>query len=126
MRVLTLTAEWAEAIFALGKNVENRTWSTTYRGPVAILAGKKVDCSLALSLGLDPNKLTRGAIIGVVEVVDCIRDSKSRWAMSGHYHWVLRNPRRTSTPIPMTGSLGLRNLHMDISDHVLSVSCQPV
>ena len=109
MKCLTLTPEWAEAIFTLGKDVENRSRQTHYRGRLAIHAGKKLDRKLAFKLGLDPEKIVRGAIIGTVEIIGCVRNSASRWAISGAYHWLLRNPQRIKEPIVRRGQLGIWN-----------------
>ena len=110
MKCLTLHAHWAEAIFALGKDIENRTWTTSYRGPLAIHAGSKISVALCRELGLDPKSLTMGAIVGTVDLVDVVKDSPSRWAMAGHYHWIIRNARRLQSPKPRKGQLGLFNI----------------
>lgn len=107
MKCLTLHAHWAEAIFALGKDVENRTWQTGYRGTLAIHAGITFDLEIAAMLGLDPMQVVRGHIIGTVELVDCARDSASIWANAGQYHWLLRDARRLDQPIRMRGQMGL-------------------
>jgi hypothetical protein len=126
MKCLTLTAEWAEAIFALGKDVENRTWSTRYRGKLLIHAGKTIDQDCTRRLGLDPDRLTRGAILGSVEVIDCVRNSTSRWAMDQRWHWVLRNPRRLSSPVSFRGQQGLYNVRMDNLDDAFPKFCRPL
>ncbi len=43
MKALTLQQPWATLIAEGHKRVENRTWQTAYRGPLAIHAGLKVD-----------------------------------------------------------------------------------
>jgi activating signal cointegrator 1 len=43
MKALTLHQPWAWAVAASWKEVETRSWSTPYRGPLAIHAGKKHD-----------------------------------------------------------------------------------
>lgn len=43
MRCLSIQQPWAWAIAHGGKNVENRTWATGYRGPLAIHAGVRWD-----------------------------------------------------------------------------------
>jgi activating signal cointegrator 1 len=43
MKALTLHEPWAWAVAAGWKEVETRSWSTAYRGPLAIHAGKKHD-----------------------------------------------------------------------------------
>jgi activating signal cointegrator 1 len=40
MRALTLTQPWASLVARGAKRVETRSWSTAYRGPVAIHAAK--------------------------------------------------------------------------------------
>jgi hypothetical protein len=107
MKCLTLHAHWAEAIFALGKDVENRSWSTPYRGSLAIHAGMLLDASICKTLGLDSATVKTGVILGMVDLVDCVRDSESRWAEPAMYHWLLRNPRRCAEPIPFRGQPGL-------------------
>lgn len=45
MRGLTIRQPWASCIVEKGKRVENRTWSTDYRGPLLIHAGQGIDNS---------------------------------------------------------------------------------
>lgn len=40
---LTFIQPWASAIAFAGKDIENRTWRTHYRGPLAIHAGGKLN-----------------------------------------------------------------------------------
>ncbi|MBL8866467.1 MAG: ASCH domain-containing protein, partial [Planctomycetia bacterium] len=40
MLALSIHQPWAHAILHFGKSVENRTWSTSYRGPLLIHAAK--------------------------------------------------------------------------------------
>jgi len=40
------------------------------------------------------------SIIGRVELVDVVNNSKSPWARSGSYHWILENPQIAKEPIP--------------------------
>jgi hypothetical protein len=114
---LTLHAHWAAAIFKLGKDVENRTWSTRYRGPLAIHAGNKIDPEICRRLGLDARKVKTGAILGTVELVDVVRDSDSRWAMKNHFHWVLADPKPLNEPLPHRGQMGLHRVRMDSEAH---------
>jgi hypothetical protein len=107
---LTLHAHWAAAIFELGKDVENRIWSTKHRGPLAIHAGKGFDPKICVELGLDPNKVRRGFILGTVELVDVVRNSPSRWADAGSYHWILATPKPLARPVMHQGKLGLHRV----------------
>lgn len=72
-----------------------------------IQASLKIERDESLKLKLDPDELSTGAIIGSVEIVDCVRNSKSKWAIRGQRHWILKNPRVLTKPIPFKGALGL-------------------
>lgn len=118
MLALTVRQPWAHAIIYLGKDVENRTWSTEHRGPLAIHAGKKLDhdgSKFLSRLGFYPtdDELVLGAAIGIVDLVDCVPSyataerPQSVWAVDGQYHWVLANPRALSIPVRCRGYQGL-------------------
>ena len=80
-----------------------------YRGVFAIQAGQRFDRDLQpwqRSIVARIDDVPRGAIIGVVELMDVVRDSSSRWAEPRCYHWVLSEPR-TILSVPMRGRLGL-------------------
>lgn len=49
--------------------------------------------------------LPRDVIVGHVQLVDCIRDSESRWAEPGMWHWLLVNPVALDVPVPARGKL---------------------
>lgn len=52
MKCLTLTEPWATLVAIGAKQIETRSWPTTYRGPIAIHAAKgmtKADVSFAVS-----------------------------------------------------------------------------
>jgi hypothetical protein len=105
-RAISIRQPWAYAILHLGKDVENRPMRTHYRGRIFIQVSLKVEEDEARELKLDPDELSTGAIVGSVEIVDCIRGSKSKWANHGQWHWVLKNPRVLAKPIPFKGKLG--------------------
>lgn len=46
MKVITLIQPWATLIALGEKQIETRSWSTKYRGEIAIHAGKKIDKSV--------------------------------------------------------------------------------
>jgi hypothetical protein len=119
MKVLSVKNPWAYLIifgFDFGpelgglkiKDVENRTWYTGYRGPLLIHCSKNLDSNIPwdrLPYGVNWKEYNR-CIIGEVNLVDCIKNSKSRWAEPGLWHWVLKDPRPCK-PIPAKGLLGL-------------------
>lgn len=57
MRALSLTRPWPEIILRCGKRVENRTWTTPYRGPLLLHAaqswqGNAIDLAEEINRGL--------------------------------------------------------------------------
>jgi hypothetical protein len=113
VRVLTIRQPWAWAIIHGGKDVENRSWRTAHRGPLLIHAGARFDRSaepevrrLASQGPPPPDEYELGAIVGVVELVDCVRDARSPWAEAGFWHWVLTGARPVD-PVSCPGRLGL-------------------
>lgn len=133
MRGLTVRQPWAWAIVFGGKLVENRTWTTGYRGPLAIHAAVPASrrglrsplVARALRTwhrrgGEEDPFRHRGAIIGIAELQDCHYAEPgccdSPWAEYEVYsederrpgrvtHWVLVNPRPVEPPIPVRGRL---------------------
>jgi hypothetical protein len=110
VKALTVRQPWATLIIAGLKDVENRSWTTSYRGRLAIHAGGTLDkegldeyADLVESLG----ELPRGAMIGAVVLADVTQGSKSPFAMAGQYHWLLRDPKAFAEPVPMAGRPGL-------------------
>jgi len=77
---------------------------THYPGRILIQASLKVEDEEARKLKLDPDGLHTGAILGSVEIVDCIRGAKRKWANRGQWHWILKNPRVLTKPIPLKGN----------------------
>jgi hypothetical protein len=113
-RVLTIRQPWAWAIIYGGKDVENRSWSTKYRGPLLIHAGSAFEPDgyetvkqLASQAPPPSAELIHGAIIGVVDLVDCVRGLPSVWAVADQWHWCLRDPRPFHPAVPCPGKLGL-------------------
>lgn len=80
MKALSLTQPWATLVANEAKRVETRSWSTSYRGPIAIHAAKgfPLDCQRLCSAdpfhgGLDAvpaKRLPRGLILAVAEIRD--------------------------------------------------------
>lgn len=135
MKALTIHQPFASAIITGLKRVENRSWQTRYRGPLAIHASKAptqtewltyVQEIALMNAGLEIKSLPHGAIIGIVELVDCrysyeyIADNpRDEWAF-GPMCWVMANPRKLATPIPIRGRLGLWNIDTGKTDMILS------
>ena len=113
MKALSVRPPWAWAIVHLGKDVENRTWMTRYRGPLLIHASRNWDQAGAArikAIGGDFDEFqvyrSRGGVIGQVDLVDCVRNHRSPWAEPGLVHLVLANARPLPF-FPCRGRLGL-------------------
>jgi hypothetical protein len=114
MKTLTVKNPWAAAILLLGKDVENRTWRTDFKGRILIHSSFKDDKTayqgMFAKLFTDPAftaRLKFGFILGSVELFGCVNNAKSRWAEPNLWHWQLRDPIVFEKPIPVKGSLGL-------------------
>lgn len=118
---LSINQPWAWLIAAGHKDIENRNWTTTFRGEFLIHAGLKVDRDCADDIangahpvtGYDwdlraPAPYQRGGIVGIAEVVDVITlrtgGDQNPWFL-GRYGFVLRNARPIEF-IPCVGALG--------------------
>lgn len=143
MKALSIKQPWASLI-ALGiKDIENRTWKTNFRGRIYIHASAKwvenpqvsdtygfvyndiqwsyitENYALPLTALLDPkcpfDRLPISAIIGEVDIVDCVINHSSIWAEKSDpelwdnhgnpiydkplYNWVLANAVLYDEPI---------------------------
>ncbi len=120
MKALSIRQPWAWLILHAGKDIENRQWAAHHRGELLVHAAKGmtreeywdacafVATSPAIEAWLPKippaGQLERGGVVGVVELVDCVRASTSPWFV-GEYGFVLRNPRPAPFR-PLRGELG--------------------
>lgn len=115
------------------KDIENRTWSTSHRGPVVIHAGKAMtrgeyedvqdylfelyetgpyDGTLITLPKFDD--LQRGGIVGLANITACLRASASRWHLPQCFGFALDNA--LALPFtPFKGSLSL----FEVPDHLV-------
>lgn len=135
MKAITICQPYAHLIMLptsdpRHKRVENRTWETRYRGLLYVHAGKSRTW-MTLEPGDDGRPwdaeyeiyeadMNFGAIIGIVELLDCLPieaiqarrvDSKYPWLRqhqhaSGPWCWVLGEPSHIG-PWPWRGAQGL-------------------
>ena len=144
MKAITIQQPYAHLI-ALpddddrAKRVENRTWSTDYRGPLAIHAGKGKDYLEVADDGkhdefyrLPIDDMAFGAVVAVAQLVGCVRLgtgiingdvpdwAKRRWSwLAGHQHtegpwcWVLTEVRRLPQPFYCNGKQGLWDVDIE-------------
>lgn len=143
MKTLSLLQPWATLVAIGAKKFETRSWRTSYRGPLLIHASKRFTLSdrelcsewpfneylepynLGYSVKGKNQLLPLGAIVGSVDLVDCITTGSwlTRYSTSesestqeeyrfGNYGpdrfaWELRNPVALDVPIRVKGSLGI-------------------
>lgn len=119
---ISIRQPWAWAILHAGKDVENRTWSTSFRRPVAIHAAKgmtaaevkefsaflgdlRLDGVVSSSVkGPHYGSLPRGGIVGVAEITGCVNRSGSPWFV-GPWGFTIANARPVDF-VPCKGALG--------------------
>lgn len=137
MKIKAVTVQQPNAAYIerLEKFVENRTWSTSHRGLLAIHAGSGTDY-------LDKSELKNyitGAVVAICDLVACVHvdqidemasssvtenlpvssGSSITWKMlcehdhtEGPWCWVLENVKRIK-PVPISGKQGLWTFEYD-------------
>ena len=113
MRALSIRQPWAWLVVNGYNDIENRTWSTNFRGRIYVHAGQRMVADdypeqrefIARAGILIPANLARGAIVGEVTITGCIAASARPW-FCGPYGFTLEDPVAYDTPIPCRGQLG--------------------
>lgn len=154
MKTITVKQPWAYLLCAGIKDIENRTWKTNYRGRVLIHASAKPivnggcishflteDQYRFIALTTPPEKQLdtcflehyNSAIIGSVEIIDCVVNHPSIWAEKSEigqdeqtnewfkpiYNWVLANPILFDKPIEnVKGKLGFWDYPIKKCKHI--------
>lgn len=133
MKALSMTQPWAQLVAIGAKQIETRSWGTSYRGPLAIQAAKGFPEEAQWLCGEPPFDrvlldggfeghwvLPRGAIVAVAELTDCLYtnqkysiDALLRSAppherafgdfSTDRYAWVFRNVQALKEPVPCRG-----------------------
>ena len=121
MKALTIRQPWAWAIAAGHKRVENRTWTTTYRGYLMIHAARTFGPDerddawlIALRIGSEEGRIVElsraglGNVLAIARLVD-VRSSlpdehpQEKWAVNGQYHWMLDDIVPVPSPVLARG-----------------------
>lgn len=128
MKVLTLWQPWATLIAIGVKKIETRSWPTSYRGPLAIHASKKLDRRI-VAIAQQPDiaeplynsgikeigDMPFGAVVCVCRLVDCCQivappnepERSFGDYTPGRWAWFLTGAEPLPTPIPAKGRQGL-------------------
>ncbi len=113
---LSIRQPWAWLIVNGHKDIENRTWATSFRGRLLIHAGKVPDkwseadyvtCEEEYGIAV-PRDLPLGGIVGEARVINCVEKSDSRW-FTGPFGFLLRD-QKVLTFVPLRGRLGFFNV----------------
>ena len=133
MKAITICEPYASAIIHGPKRVENRPNPWRFRGRLLVHAGKSMKfmgtlnaAELATWPQFDERKLVFGAILGSVEVYDCVDVNElfstpvDPWAC-GPFCLLLRDPRPFEKPVPFRGMLGL----FDVPDELVRYGNSP-
>jgi len=134
MKALSLKQPWAWAVVHAGKNVENRTWSTPFRGRFFIHASRTCEpwyyeeaVRWMVTRGLVPfipalEQLERGGIVGEATLASVLAPAPSGtprapWHMADQHGFVLEDVR----PLPfrpLRGCLGLFEVvpHLEMTE----------
>lgn len=144
---ITVKQPWASLIVEGINDIENRTWpcpqkyigkrvlihvgmddllkKVKYGDTIQFMTDEQIEAIVRQRKGTEifGTRLPNGAIIGSVEIVDCVINYQSIWAeksegiaIGGHifvhkpenkpiYNWVLANPIKFPEPIPCKGKL---------------------
>lgn len=109
MKALSIKQPWANMIMNGQKTIETRTWSTIYRGRLAIVSSRQPDL---------PNMLS-GRLLCICELDDCRPmielDEPAACCefYEGAYAWVLSNIRKV-VPVSIRGQMGLYQIDDDL------------
>jgi hypothetical protein len=115
IRCLTIRPPYSDLIaFAdeqVAKRIENRVWTTSWRGTLLVHAGSSINdqalaqpqVQAALPTG---HQLVSRAIVAVADLVDIHADDGActPWSMPGHFHWQLAHVQRLTVPVFALGT----------------------
>jgi hypothetical protein len=129
MFALSVQQPGATLLMLGARRIETRPWQTPYRGPLAIHAARRLPRNFAAlcqrpraraalrRAGLEPRALPRGAILGTMELLDCVRvedlgrvteaQRELTTIQLGLWAWMLAAPSPWPVPRPARGWPGV-------------------
>lgn len=124
-RILSLKQPWAWAVAVGKKRVENRRWTTTYRGPIYIHASSNFSPAGAewlREMGVKvPAELPQSAVVAVADLIGVVTQREAarfgKWFF-GPYGFVLTNIRMLDRPVSVKGKLGLSRVPPELRRRV--------
>lgn len=148
MLAVTLYEPWASLVALGWKRIETRSWSTKYRGPLAIHASKNgywvaETGTILKSAGKTPEEIREfrklaepwplGKILAVATLAGCeetqdiVRQGLSVQEVAlgnyspGRWGWKLEDLRRLPNPVACKGALGLWTVPQEIESALAEV-----
>lgn len=115
LRALSIQQPWCDRILFEGKDIENRSWKTKFRGWVLIHASLGVAKELRTQV---TSNMPRGGIVGIMNITDCLLDSPSPW-FQGPVGFVISNAVPLKF-IPCRGSLSFFKPPQDVLGEIAS------
>ena len=105
MYAISLEQSHATEILARLSPCPFHFWRTDHRGLLLIHARTP---KLAQGVSASPQGPRANALVGVVDLMDCINSTRPGDDPDEvEYHWLLANPRTFAKPLPYAGRLGL-------------------
>jgi hypothetical protein len=115
MKALTVRQPWATMIAKGIKTREYRSWNPSYRGPLLICAGKKIEREPLAMLEREHPHIVRiptGVMLCVVEL------SRVEWDFESNcWAWILSDPRPV-VELPVKGKLSLFHVDYALIEYV--------
>jgi len=119
MKAISIRQPWADLVIQGKKSLDLRTRKINYRGPLAIHASQTVEEDACQRFEIDPDTLTVGAVIGVVNLADIYELDEALYQKKANQHlshrsyreglfgWHFEEPNELSQPIMYKGRLGI-------------------
>jgi len=123
VKTLSIKLPWAEMIMNGQKRIEFRTWKTSYRGPLLIVASKKPNIPAPGS----GNTTLPGKSLCIVDIVACRETIFGDYSEPGYpqggwprpwYSWIFSS-RYIVNRIPIKGRLGIYNYNI-LDDSIIA------
>lgn len=119
-KCLSVSQPFADLIIKGKKTIELRHWNTNYRGEFLIHSPTKIKTQDCKRLGINPNILPTGVIVGKATIFDTkkyqtkkelVADKKHHFASDDYFSsktfgFLLKSPKEFKLPIPAKGKLG--------------------
>jgi hypothetical protein len=136
MKAISLWQPWASLLVLGEKQIETRSWATPHRGPLAVHAAKMWNpdlerlCmeepfrSLLLKHGLGKDLLPRGALVGTVQLDNClptdllaVKEVEYQLGdfRAGRFAWIVSRPQPLIQPIPTRGKQGIFTIELELA-----------